>query len=125
MNTQKIDDEETLYRVVKNSDPNSLINGKLCPAFFLDDTGLSVDRDGGRDEQTVINKLKSRFNCKSQDYKAAAKITAKQCRDVDACPLPKPSKSNQYHAEIWNSLSTVKLTIDKAMKLAHFAILIE
>ncbi|HIS35971.1 TPA: hypothetical protein IAC10_04995 [Candidatus Scatousia excrementigallinarum] len=125
MDEQEIKDSELLYRVVKNSNPNCLIKGKLSAALFLDDNGVSVDRDGGRDEQAIINKFKDRFNRKKQDYKASAKITAKQCRDINTCPLPKANKNNPYHAEIWDSDTTPKIDIAKAMQLAKVAILIE
>ena len=80
-----IQDNELLYRAVKKTDPNSFINDRPCAALFIDKNGVSVDRDGGRDEKEIIDSFIKRFNRngRTDNYIATVKILAKECRDVD------------------------------------------
>ena len=87
MELDKIKDSEILYRVVRKSDPDGFVDGKPTAALFMDKKGTSVDRDGGRAEQKIIEKFKWRFR-KSNDYKTAVKISAGECRSVNTYPNP-------------------------------------
>ena len=61
MELDKIEDSELLYRVVRESDPVGFVDGKPTAPLFMDKKGASVDRDGERTEQEIIEKFKWRF----------------------------------------------------------------
>ena len=61
MELNKIEDSEMLYRVVRRSDPDGFIHGRPTAALFMDEKGVSVDRDGERCEQEIIETFKKRF----------------------------------------------------------------
>lgn len=86
--------------------------------MFMDENGVSVDRDGGRLEEEIVEKFKWRFR-KKEDYKTAVKISAGECRDIETFPNPVGNHSNQYHAEIWDSEDTRLISLFKAIKLAQ------
>ena len=117
MDIDNIEDSEILYRVVKKSDPDAFINGAPTAALFMDENGVSVDRDGGRLEENIIKKLRSRFG-RRDDYYTAVKIGAGDCRDVDTFPIPTGNHKNKYHAEIWDSEEKRLISLLKAIKLA-------
>lgn len=120
MDPTRVHDYELLYRAVKKTDPDSFINNEPCAALFIDKRGTSVDRDGDRNEKAIIESFKERFNRggKTDNYRATVKILAKTCRNIGTCPLPKKTKTNRYHAEIWDSENTVEISLLKAIKLA-------
>ena len=97
MDLNNIADSEILYRMVKKSDPNGFINGKPTAALFMDKSGASVDRDGGRSEEEIIENFKWRFR-KKDDYKTSVKISAQQCRNSDTFPNPIGNHKNPYSA---------------------------
>lgn len=117
MELDKIEDSELLYRVVRESDPDGFVDGKPTAASFMDKKGASVDRDGERTEQEIIEKFKWRFR-KNNDYKTAVKIGAGACRSVDTYPNPVGNKTNKYHAEIWDSEDEQFVSLFKAILLA-------
>ena len=117
MELNKIEDSEILYRVVRKSDPDGFVEGKPTAALFMDKKGTSVDRDGGRTEQKIIEKFKWRFRNKD-DYKTAVKITAGECRSANTYPNPIGNKTNKYHAEIWDSENEQFVSLFKAILLA-------
>ena len=52
---------ELLYRVIKRSQPDSMDEkGRPTSALFKQDNGVSVDRDGDRDEKIIIKTFKER-----------------------------------------------------------------
>lgn len=61
MDLNKIEDYELLYRVVRNSYPDAFVNGKPTAALFMDSSGVSVERDGGRSEEVIIAACRRRF----------------------------------------------------------------
>lgn len=117
MELDNIKDDEMLYRVVKNSDPNGFIDGKPTAALFIDKGGTSVERDGDREEPEVVENLITRFNRRS-DYKTAVKIAAGMCREVGTYPTPIGNNKNKYHAEIHESEKVVEISFLKALQLA-------
>lgn len=117
MELNKIEDSETLYRVVRESDPDGFVDGKPTAALFMDEKGASVDRDGERTEQEIIDKFKWRF-IKSNDYKTAVKIGAGECRSANTYSNPIGNKTNKYHAEIWDSEDEQFDILFKAILLA-------
>lgn len=124
MDSNRIDDGEILYRVIKKSYPDSFINGKPSAALFIDKKGVSVDRDGGREERTIIESFIDRFD-KHNDYAKAVKIEARKCRDIGTHPVPAPSRNNKYHAEIHESEDTIEIDLLKAMQLAKACTIVE
>lgn len=118
MDLNNITDSEILYRVVKKSDPDGFIDGKPTAALFMDKSGVSVDRDGGRTEKDIIENFKWRFR-KKEDYKTAVKISAGECRNIETFPNPIGNKKNQYHAEIWDSEDKQAISFFKAIRLAQ------
>ena len=54
--------DECLYRAVKRSQPSTIDStGRPTSALFKQDNGVSVDRDGQRDEQLIIDTVKANF----------------------------------------------------------------
>ena len=76
MLSKDIQGHEQLYRAVKRSRPDWL-DGNNIPtsAMFKDSNGVSVDRDGGREEPEIVIKGIGEKN---------AKILAKKYRSMDA-----------------------------------------
>jgi hypothetical protein len=107
-------DSEYLYRAVfyrkilwkkRYSRPSSVI--------FIDPNGFSVERDGDRNEEKVmdyfvLNKYKGYL----------IKLNAGRCRQVNTCPLPKPSRNSDYHSEIHDSETQILISDDKREELA-------
>ena len=121
MEKNNIEDSELLYRMVRKSDPDAFIDGKPTAALFMDEGGVSVDRDGGRSEEEIIESFRYRFR-KNNEFKTAVKIYAGQCRAVDTFPNPVGNYKNCYHAEIWESENKREISLLKAIKLAQLCI---
>lgn len=119
MDKDVIENHEILYRTVKKSYPDAFINNMPSPALFMDESGLSVDRDGGREENKIIEKFKARFK---DDYGGAVSVRASECRTIGTQPIAKPSKSNKYHAEIHESEDVVKISQLKALRLSQICL---
>lgn len=117
MDLNKIEDYEFLYRVVRNSYPDAFVNGKPTAALFMDSNGVSVERDGGKSEEVIVAACRRRFG-RWDDYKAAVKLTAGECRNVSTYPNPVGNHKNEYHAEIHDSAQVVEIGLLKAMQLA-------
>ncbi|EET62135.1 hypothetical protein BRYFOR_05799 [Marvinbryantia formatexigens DSM 14469] len=118
MNPEKIENTEMLYRAVRISDPDGFISGKPTAALFMDEKGVSVDRDGERTEQEIVETFRKRFG-RRNDYHTAVKIGAGTCRSVETCPYPVGNKKNIYHAEIWESEDERRVSLFKAIRLAQ------
>ena len=118
MDMHRIDDNEMLYRVLRKSYPSGFINGKPSAALFIDEKGLSVDRDGDRTEKQIINTFRERFG-RYDDHDCAVKIQAGACRLAGTFPVPTKNKCNIFHAEIHESETQVPVSLSKAMLLAQ------
>ncbi len=107
--------DEMLYRVIKRSQPDT-IDGKGNPtsALFKQEDGVSVDRDGDRDESVIVGTFQDRFQ---ERFKGLAKVQASICIDNDMAVIPE-TKSNIYHAEIFENINKEPLTQLKALILA-------
>jgi hypothetical protein len=108
-----INDDELLYRAIiripylwKNED------NRPSSAAFKDSKGVSVDRDGEREEAEIIRILKSKFG-----LKAIVKLQASYCRSIETKVVARPLEDNIFHAEI-HDLDKVTLSAAKAKKLA-------
>ena len=117
-----VERDESLYRVVKRSRRDCLTRaGRATAALFKDSNGVSVDRDGGRQEDEII-----RFIVKESFPKRAKGVTvvsAGCCIDVKAEVAPAPSKNNPYHANIYMS-EDEKVRKIQALKIADSSKLI-
>lgn len=106
---------ELLYRVIKRSQPDSMDEaGRPTSALFKQEDGVSVDRDGERDEEIIINTFKDRFN---KRFKGLVKVGADICIDNNIAVIPETS-SNIYHAEIFENTDKDPLGQLKALILA-------
>lgn len=103
---------EILYRMVKRSQPDTIDKyGKPTSALFKDDKGVSVDRDGGRDESEVIDRFKHDFGPR---FKGLVRVGADVCIDNDMAVIP----DHDYHAEIFDDFEKTPLSPLKALILA-------
>ncbi len=104
---ETIEDAEVLYRSVPNIEgywnPET---GAVSSAVYSDSNGVSVDRDGGRDETTIIAVFEERFSV----ARGIVALEAGQCRSQGAHPVARPVAENPYHAEIHQSVDRVELT---------------
>ena len=107
-----ITDNEILYRVVR---PFNLFwkkkFNKLSTAAFKDRNGLSVDRDGERSENAVIDDFNRR-----RFEGALISAIAGDCKAINTYLVPKPNNW-KYHAEILDSRSKIILSNEKCEKL--------
>lgn len=113
--------DENLYRVIKRSRPDSL-NENGCPtsALFKQENGVSVDRDGGRNEKVIIKTFSQRF---TKRFKGVVRIHAKICIENNIAVIPNPTE-NIFHAEIFENNNKEPLSLLKALILADNAKLV-
>ncbi|MCH7723614.1 MAG: hypothetical protein IIA49_13050 [Bacteroidetes bacterium] len=81
--------------------------------IFSDPNGLSVERDGDRTEDKVMD-----FFVTNNFFGYLIKLNAGACRQVNTYPLPKPSKHSDYHSEIHDSENQILISDDKREALA-------
>ncbi len=106
---------ELLYRVIKRSQPDSMNEkGRPTSALFKQENGVSVDRDGERSEDVIIETFKERFD---KRFKGLVKVGADICIENDIVVIPETS-SNIYHAEIFENVNKDPLGQLKALILA-------
>ena len=103
---------ELLYRVIKRSQPDSMNEkGRPTSALFKQENGVSVDRDGERSEDVIIETFKERFD---KRFKGLVKVGADICIENDIVVIPETS-SNIYHAEIFENVNKDPLGQLKAL----------
>lgn len=119
---QTILPEEKLYRNVIDGNPNVWDDEHQRPssAIFKDSRGVSVDRDGKRSQQDIIQTIIERFSSKKGTY-AIVYLSAEECREENVCPEADPIKDNEYHALIIDSPGNIRLDPKKARALAKKA----
>ena len=106
---------ELLYREIKRSQPDSMNEkGRPTSALFKQENGVSVDRDGERSEDVIIETFKERFD---KRFKGLVKVGADICIENDIVVIPETS-SNIYHAEIFENVNKDPLGQLKALILA-------
>ena len=109
---------EKLYRAVYPPEVADLYwkkDGSISSAAFADPKGLSVDRQGNRDEGDVIDHMRQQFNGH------ILSIYVKTCESIGAVVRYLPSKQNCYHSEIHGSQDTVLLSKAQRRYLASHA----
>lgn len=118
MLSKNIQDSERLYRAVKRSKPDWLDNSKIpTSAMFKDANGVSVDRDGNREESEII-----RFMCDvslPKRVKGIARLSVSECRETGAKVESAPSEVNPYHANIFLDSDDIRKQNIQALKLAR------
>ncbi len=111
----RIADSEYLYRAVRSKE---LLWKKRysrpSSAIYTDPRGrgVSVERNGDREENKVIE------FCRNQFEGYLVKINAGTCRDVGAYPIPKPTIRSDYHSVIQDSKYQIPISDDKREELA-------
>ena len=94
---ENIEDGEYLYRGVVESCWNYAEN-RPSSAAFKDSQGVSVDRDGGRNNDECVRALLSK-----KDFHAVCRLTAGDARECDTVVKYLPVDDNEYHSEIHDS----------------------
>jgi len=108
-------DTETLYRAVRAWPKYWKENGKLSPAAFKDSRGLSVDRDGDRNEGKVIHDFRKR-----KFDGTLISVGAKECKELNVYLKPKPPKW-PYHVLVLDSQNEIVISDEKCDKLRQIA----
>ncbi|TRX45784.1 hypothetical protein FNH22_31410 [Fulvivirga sp. M361] len=118
MLNDEIEDSEFLFRgvVTQNWD---FENDRPTSATFKDSKGVSVDRDGGRDDKDCIDKIKT-----VNDFHAICKVMTKDVRDLDAVVFYKPVPENDYHSEIHDSNERIQMKGKKPSKIRERSIVV-
>ncbi|MBQ7168566.1 MAG: hypothetical protein IJR63_01520 [Synergistaceae bacterium] len=123
MLSNDIQNHERLYRAVKRSKSYWLDSqNRPTSAMFKDVNGVSVDRDGGREEPEIV-----RFMCEvslPKRVKGIASLSVSECLETGADVAPAPSKVNPYHANIFLDSSDFRRYNVQALRLARASKLI-
>lgn len=100
-----IEDHERLYRAVPDRPSHWKPKfNRPTTALFKDPHGASVDRDGRRAENELIEHLRT----EKPGY-GLVKLVAQDCRGIPTHPVPRPLPANAYHAEIHDSENQVEI----------------
>ena len=87
----------------------------VSSAAFKDSAGVSVDRDGGRDEQDCVNRMVDAL----PQIAGVCKLTCGDVEDCEALAVYCPVPDNEYHSEIHDSAEQVQIKSKaKSRKLA-------
>lgn len=108
----EIEDEETLYRAIHPSFWKEE-EGRPTSALFKDSKGVSVDRDGEREEKEIASSILS-----TRDEFGLAKLNAGEARNLGTYLKPDSQPDNKYHALILSSETKAKLSNSVARKLS-------
>lgn len=109
----EIQDNEILYRAIHPSFWN-YEEDRPTSALFKDRKGVSVDRDGNRNENEVIN-----FLLNSRKNFGAGKLNAGQTRNIGTYLKPDKIPDNDFHALILESDTRILLSNRKAKELSR------
>ena len=112
---------EKLYRAVYPPEIADIFwkkDGSISSAAFADPKGLSVDRGDFRSDEEILISMRERFKGH------IVSLFVKNCMDVNALVLYKPSKSNIYHTEIHGDATTPLLSKSQRRALAKSAVII-
>ncbi|WP_343273340.1 hypothetical protein [Lentibacillus songyuanensis] len=91
--------------------------GRPTSAVFKDSKGVSVDRDGGRNDSEVTASFIQRFG--DENIRSIVSVTAQYCCEIDTHLVYAPVEGNEYHALIHDSPDKITLRSSKAKKLAE------
>lgn len=111
-------ESEKLYRkVIMNPNFWKKESGKPSSAVFKDSKGVSVDRDGGRNDNEITSSFITRFG--KDNIRAIVSVSAGYCMEIDTHLVYLPIQDNEYHAEIHDSPDKVPIHTKRAKKLAN------
>ena len=123
-----VEESEKLYRGVKRNKPNMLDeDGNISSALFKDDCGVSVDRDGKREEKIIFDAMYSKLVDKSGKSRlnAVVRINAGDCIKKELFVRSEPSENDQYHAAIYENGQLEPISNLNAAYLASKAELVD
>ena len=106
--------DERLYRGL----PSMWIgdDNRVSSAAFKDSRGVSVDRDGGREDKDCIERMVGAL----PQIAGVGRITCGEVEECGAIPKYLPVKGNEYHSEIHDSAEQVQIkSKSKSRKLAN------
>lgn len=111
--TESFDPNEILYRGLHKmwiEDDNT-----VSSAAFKDSCGISVDRDGGRNEQECIDRLLKAL----PKLEGVCKLSCGDVSNCDAITVYCPMPDNEFHCEIHDSAEQIQIKSKaKSRKLA-------
>ena len=113
--------DEKLYRAVYPPEIAEMFwrkDGTISSAAFADPKGLSVERGDYRTDDIVVRSMSNRFSGR------IVSVYVKNCRDMGAVVIYKPSHNNLYHSEIHGSDSNPLLSKQQRLFLAKKAIIV-
>ncbi len=108
-------ENESLYRAVYPPEMNRMYwkdEEHISSAVFLDKKGLSVERGNFRADDEVVKEMKNSFIGK------IIAVTVKQCLNVNAHVVYKPTRRSHYHSEIHGSEKHIMLSPSQRRFLA-------
>lgn len=117
----KIDVNEMLYRAVKRSRPDWLENGKPTSAMFKDENGNSVDRDGCRSLEEIVQFM--RDTTFGNRLKGVVELNAGDCMNTGAEVIAAKTEKNPYHANIFLN-DDEKIGALQALMLADVSLIV-
>jgi hypothetical protein len=109
--------EERLYRGIHAM---FLDGDRITSAAFKDSGGVSVDRDGGRNEDDCIERLITAL----PQISGVGRLTYADVESCGAVTIYCPTTENVYHSQIQDSKEQVKIPNSKAKKLASCCYLV-
>ena len=109
--------EERLYRGIHAM---WLDGNRITSAAFKDSGGVSVDRDGGRNEGECIERIISAL----PQISGVGRLTSADVESCGAVTIYCPTQDNVYHSQIQDSKEQVKMPQSKARKLANRCLLV-
>lgn len=116
---EKVDPKEELYRAIPNKPTLwKEDEGRPTSAIFKDSHGVSVDRDGDRNETEVNKDLFDRLTNLDKEIKAIVKINAGKCTELGANVESDPIENNKFHALILRNKEKPELTKSVIKKLS-------
>ena len=123
MLSNDIQAHEQLYRAVKRSRPDWLdSSNRPTSAMFKDADGVSVDRDGTREEPEIFS-----FMCEisfPKRVKGIVRLPASACFGAGTKVEAAPSEGNRYHANIFLDSHDIRIQNIQALKLARASSLV-
>ncbi len=117
----RFENTEKLYRAVYPPEIADIFwktDGSVSSAAFADPKGLSVDRGNYRDDREVLDTMRARFKGH------ILSLYVKNCTDVKALVLYRPSRIDPYHSEIHGSNSDPLLSKSQRRHLAKNAVIL-
>lgn len=106
-----IEDDEFLYRGIHIT---QYAQDKITSATYKVQVGVSVDRQGGRNDEAAAKALTDR-----KDYRAVVKVLTSVARSFDVLVEYDPLDDNIFHCLLKGDKGRVKISSSKAKKLAR------